>query len=187
MIIPVAKIAVSAATYWIDKPYSYRIPEKLLNTAVPGCRVYVPFSRGNRISEGIILAIEEEEESVKLKESDSVLDLQPVITQEQIQLAIFMRERFFCTLYDAVKAMLPAGLWFKDSGTRRIKDKMVEYACLEIPAQEAMDLSEKLSRKSPKQSAILRELAYFGEMRTDELQDFLRCSKASLNLSLIHI
>ena len=44
----VAKIAVSAATYWLDKPYDYLIPSELEEKAVPGTRVYVPFSRGNR-------------------------------------------------------------------------------------------------------------------------------------------
>ena len=52
----IVKIAVSAAPYSIDKPYDYIVPEELLNTAVPGVRVKVPFGRGNRESEGIILA-----------------------------------------------------------------------------------------------------------------------------------
>ena len=53
----VAKIAVSAATYWLDKPYDYLIPEELMTRAVPGVRVHVPFSRGNRRTEGVLLAV----------------------------------------------------------------------------------------------------------------------------------
>ena len=56
----VAKIAVSAATYWLDKPYDYLIPPELSDRAVPGVRVHVPFSRGNRRCEGVILALAEE-------------------------------------------------------------------------------------------------------------------------------
>ena len=52
----IVKIAVSAAPYSIDKPYDYLVPPELLETAVPGVRVTVPFGRGNRTSEGIILA-----------------------------------------------------------------------------------------------------------------------------------
>ena len=44
----VAKIAVSAATYWLDKPYDYLIPPEMAEKALPGMRVHVPFSRGNR-------------------------------------------------------------------------------------------------------------------------------------------
>ena len=51
----VAKIAVAAATYWVDKPYDYLIPPELAEKAVPGVRVYVPFSHGNRRSEGCLL------------------------------------------------------------------------------------------------------------------------------------
>ena len=52
----IAKIAVSAATYAIDKPYSYFVPEGM--TLVPGVRVLVPFGRGNRKCEGVVLSVE---------------------------------------------------------------------------------------------------------------------------------
>ena len=70
----VAKIAVSAATYWLDKPYDYLIPSDLAEKALPGARVYVPFSRGNRKAEGIILAVSEHSDFAKLKSIISVLD-----------------------------------------------------------------------------------------------------------------
>lgn len=47
----IVKIAVSAAPFSIDKPYDYLVPEELLEAAVPGVRVTVPFGRGNRESE----------------------------------------------------------------------------------------------------------------------------------------
>lgn len=177
----VAKIAVSAATYWIDKPYTYLIPDEYSDAVKPGCRVYVPFSRSNRICEGIILSLDKTDDVSKLKEISSVLDDEPIISTEQIKLALFMRERFFCTIYDAVKTMLPVGLWINDFGQTRVKDKEVEFVRLEISAEDAVSLSEQLRKKSPKQSAILRELSVFGEIRTGELLSFLNCSKPSLN------
>ena len=56
----IAKIAVSAANFAIDKPYSYFIPENM--TLCPGMRVQVPFGRSNRASEGVVLAVEEGEQ-----------------------------------------------------------------------------------------------------------------------------
>ena len=53
----IAKIAVSAALFAIDKPYSYEIPPEL--TLEPGMRVLVPFGRGNRSCEGIVLQVED--------------------------------------------------------------------------------------------------------------------------------
>ena len=133
----VAKIAVSAATYWLDKPYDYLIPSEFAEKALPGTRVYVPFSRGNRKAEGIILAVSEHSDFSRLKSIIKVLDDEPILNAEQIKLALFMRERFFCTVYDAVRAMLPAGLWFNDNGGRRVKDKTIEMVRLAIPFEEA--------------------------------------------------
>ena len=49
----IAKVAVAAAPYTIDKPYDYLLPPELLEKAVPGVRVMVPFGRGNKYCEGM--------------------------------------------------------------------------------------------------------------------------------------
>lgn len=159
----IAKIAVSAATYWIDKPYDYLIPEELHDAALPGVRVFVPFSRGNRLCEGIILAVRESSEynAEKLKSVQRLLDDSPVLSEGQIKLALFMRERFFCTVYDAVKAILPAGLWFNDQGDRRVKDKMIPMLRLAVSAEEAAEAQEEKRRRAGQQARILELLASF--------------------------
>ncbi len=129
----VAKIAVSAATYQIDKPYDYIVPEELASSLMPGMRVLVPFAKGNRKTEGIVLSFARSSDYEKLKCVSSVLDEKPVISDELIKLALWMRERFFCTVYDAVKTMLPAGLWYSLSAVCRIaegvgKDEAYEKA-----------------------------------------------------------
>ena len=106
----IAQVAVSAAVYAIDKPYSYRIPPAL--TVEPGMRVSLPFGQGNRLCEGVVLAVEAGDEE-GLKAISAVLDSAPVLSQPFLHLAAFLRERYFCTFYDAAKAMLPAGLWFQ--------------------------------------------------------------------------
>ncbi len=109
----VARVAVAAATYAIDKPYDYLIPEPLLGRAQVGTRVTVPFGRGNRTSEGIILALSQESKRPELKAVLEVLDDAPVLGPDQIKLAFWLRERYFCTIYDGVKVLLPAGLWYR--------------------------------------------------------------------------
>ena len=108
-----AKIAVSAATYWVDRPYDYRIPDALRDKIAPGVRVVVPFGGGNRRTEGIVLSLGAVQPGVRLKNIASVLDAEPVLSPEMIRLAVWLRERYFCTVYDAVHAMLPAGLWYQ--------------------------------------------------------------------------
>lgn len=110
----IAQIAVAAAVYAIDKPYSYRIPDNM--TLVPGQRVRVPFGNGNRPSEGIVLAVENEH-GEKLKPVQQPLEDEPLITPLQLRLAAFLRERCFCTFYEAARVMLPAGAWFRTQNT----------------------------------------------------------------------
>ena len=115
----IAKIAVSAANFAIDKPYSYRIPEKV--QLMPGQRVTVPFGRGNRRCEGVVLSVETGDET-NLKTVEQILDEEPVISAYQLRMAAFVRERYFCTFYDAIRTMLPAGLWFQSKATVSLTD-----------------------------------------------------------------
>lgn len=105
----IGKIAVAAAVFAIDKPYSYRIPEGM--TLLPGHRVQLPFGRANKMTEGIVLSVEDGD-GAGLKAVSRPLDDDPLLTRHQLQLAAFLRERYFCTFFDAVRAMLPAGAWF---------------------------------------------------------------------------
>ncbi|MCL2563310.1 MAG: primosomal protein N' [Oscillospiraceae bacterium] len=148
----VAKIAVSSATYSIDKPYDYLLPAHLADSAQPGMRVIVPFARGNRRCEGIILSIAEESAYTRLKPIDSVVDTEPVLDESQIKLALWMRERFFCTVYDAVRAMLPTGLWYQIHYRYRLADGInrpkAETAADHNPAAIAV-LDALLEAKGP--------------------------------------
>ncbi len=109
----IAKLAVAAAPYAIDRPYDYLVPEQLEGTLRPGMRAAVPFGKGNRVSDGIVLSIARREQAEpRLKAVLAQLDEQPMLTPGDIQLALWMREQYFCTVYDAARVMLPAGLWF---------------------------------------------------------------------------
>ena len=111
----IAGIAVAAAVYAIDKPYEYEVPETLWDACRPGTRVVVPFGAGNRRTEGLVLTVRQGDPSadITLKAVETVLDDAPVLDAIQLRLAAFLRERYFCTFFDAIHAMLPAGLWFK--------------------------------------------------------------------------
>ena len=176
----IAKIAVSAATYWIDRPYDYLIPLELEDKVCAGMRVFVPFSNGNRKSEGIVLAVTEHSSFSRLKPILAVIDEQPVLSAELIKLALFMRERFFCTVYEAAKAMLPAGLWINDDGKTRVQDKTVEMARLAVPAADALAAAEAKRRRSKQQAAMLEELCAFEALPSGELMRHLGASRASI-------
>ena len=109
----IAKVAVAKAVYAIDKPYDYLVPGELEERLVPGMRVLVPFGAGNRGSDGLVLSLYDAPSAGRaLKPIRAALDEEPVLDGKAVRLALWMRERYFCTLYDCVKAMLPAGLYF---------------------------------------------------------------------------
>ena len=180
MPIRIAKIAVSAATYSIDKPYDYLVPEPLADSIRVGSRVSVPFGKGNRTCEGVVLAIEQSSEIGSLKSVLASLDRENVLTPAQIRLALFMRERFFCTVYDAVRVMLPAGLWFDAEGRRKANDKTVEIASLALSSDEAEALVEAKRLRSPQQAALLDLLCCFDSLPVRDMLVHTGAKRSSL-------
>ena len=167
----IGKIAVSAATFAIDKPYSYAIPAGM--ELKPGQRVMVPFGRGNRRYEGVVLAVEAGS-AQGLKCIEQVLDEASLLSPVMLRLAAFLRERYFCTFYEAVRIMLPAGLWFKEKNTYRLTD---DRSWKENPprrehAQELLTCMENLGGQA--EEAILRNVVSEDEAFRGVLQYLLR-------------
>ena len=145
------KVAVSAAPYSIDKPYSYLVPESLAAAAVPGVRVMVPFGRGNKESEGLILARVQEPKLPGSKAIRQILDPEPVLDKAGIDLALWMRGRYFCTVFEAVKTILPAGLWYglREIWSLAMAPETARSAAVGIPgAWQVLNLLEKQGGKA---------------------------------------
>ena len=167
----IAKIAVSAANFAIDKPYSYHIPEGM--TVLPGQRVTIPFGRGNRRCEGVVLSVEASSEE-KLKAVEQILDPEPVVSAYQLRLAAFVRERYFCTFYDAVRAMLPVGLWFQTKSTVSLTEdrSWTEKTIKNEDAQAILNLLNDLGGQAPEQ--ILKDALEDEERLQAAMQYLLR-------------
>lgn len=162
----IAKIAIEAATYAIDKPYDYLAPEGM--NVCAGMRVTVPFGRGNRRSEGMVLAVETGRPDRQLKAIESVLDETPQLSGEQIRLALWMCQRYFCTFYDALHAILPIGLWYQhreiwtlcgNMGGETLTDK--ELQLVERLRQGEQSFSD-LQAAQPQARVILQKLQEMG-------------------------
>ncbi len=110
----IAKIIVDVPLMQTDQPYSYRIPEEFEGMLEVGMRVHVPFGKGNRLIQGIVLGLESqsdgEEMEQDLKDIAEVLDFSPVLTQEQLWLAEELRKSVFSYKISILKAMLPGFL-----------------------------------------------------------------------------
>ena len=163
----IGKIAVSAANFAIDKPYSYWIPREM--RLAPGQRVTVPFGRGNRCAEGVVLSVEEGSQE-GLKTVEAVLDEQPLLSPLQLRLAAFLRERYFCTFFDACRAILPAGLWFDTKAVYSLTEnrEWKEKTIRKPGAAEILRLMEQLGGGAKEQ-----ELEALG-LEREALEDALR-------------
>ncbi len=108
-----AGVAVQNVAYHIDQPYTYLVPEHCQSAVAVGSRVLLPFGRGSALRQGIVLSLrgaEPEEDLSVYKEIDALLEEEPLYTPNMIRLGEYMRDHTFCTLFDALKTMVPAGV-----------------------------------------------------------------------------
>ena len=106
-------VAVSNATFHFDKLYTYAIMPDQQDTVKLGSMVLVPFGLGSRARMGVVLACDAEPESAKLKYLFDVAPASACLTPELLRLVHFLKERTFCTYYEAVKAVIPYGAQYK--------------------------------------------------------------------------
>ena len=159
MPVTIAKVALSSVTTAIDLPYSYLVPDELESRLEAGMRVLVPFGTANQVREGIVLSLESGERE-KLKPVRTLLDEYPVLDQEGIQTALWMREQFFCTVYSAVLTMLPTGLWY-----------VLKESCALAPGLDREE-ADRMVRSFPQGRQILELLyAVGGEASLDQLKE----------------
>ena len=125
-----ARVAVSSVPFAADKLYTYRIPDELATEAASGKRVLIPFGRGNRRSEGFVLDIVREEDKPAYKPIDAFLDEESLLDSRDIRLARWIKARYFCTYYDALKTLLPGGVWLKSREIWKLNE--------EVSAEEAL-------------------------------------------------
>lgn len=107
----IAQVAVEQTTFHFDRLYSYDA-QTVSDDIACGCRVLVPFGKGNRHRQGIVMQLHTlpSDDATPFKPITEVLDRQPLLDERLLELALFLKDRTFCTVFDAVRAMVPAGL-----------------------------------------------------------------------------
>ncbi len=112
-----ARIITDNTSSELDRTFTYEIPESYIEKAQTGMRVLIPFGRGNRLLEGIIIEITEdlteEEKSYKIKQIEYFLEKTPSLTREQLAMVRWIRNEYLCRYIDVIRTMLPAGLSVK--------------------------------------------------------------------------
>ncbi len=119
-----ARVAVENTAYHFDKLFDYLLPDNLKESVKAGCRVLVPFGGGNRRRQAVVFELTEETEMTGLKPVASLLDKDPLVSKELLELAKWISANCFCTLFEAVRLMLPTGLNIRVVRTYRANDRL---------------------------------------------------------------
>ena len=142
-----AQVAVENTVYHFDKPFDYRIPEQLRGKVLPGCRVIVPFGAGNAPRQGMVLGCLAGECPDGLKEISVLLDETPLLSRELVSMVLWLRDRYFCTLFDAVKLLLPAGISLRLREGFRLAKPLADLPVEGLSEQEQQILHTLARRK----------------------------------------
>ena len=160
----IATVAVDNTFFSFDTDYDYILPNEF--EAYIGSRVNVPFGKGNTERSGIIIAISNSDKSnLQLKSIIEVLD-RP-LSDEMVSLALWMKERCFCTTYDCLKQMLPRS--YGKIGSKTLK--MVRLAENDID----------FSSLTKKQRNVCELLADIGAAGVNEICEFCSVGISVLN------
>lgn len=154
----VATVAVEKTFFNLDSDYDYYVPKELEGCIKVGMLVKIPFGSSNKFREGIVVKLYAAINS-KLKEIDSLVDKSPVLTEEMILLALWLKERCFCTTYDCLRQMLPRGLGKVGDATSKIARLIVEN-------------ESDLPKLTPKQKSVINLLYDIGSANVDEICQF---------------
>lgn len=153
----VATVAVDNTFFSFDTDYSYIVPRELCEIVLIGCEVKVPFGSGNRLRNGIVIQVSKSNDANNLKFIDSVGN--KILSDEMIKLAVWLKERCFCTTYDCLKQMLPRGYGVIKSKSERMVQLINPDEC-------------DLLSVTPKQKIVLDLLMDVGTAGANEVCEF---------------
>ena len=145
-----AEIVIANANENLDRVFHYGVPENLRNIIEVGMRVYVPFGKGNHRTEGYVIGFTDEIDfdKSKIKNIYSMAESYVVISQKRLQLAYWMKEKYYCSIGSAIMAITP----------KIVKEKA--FKCVSVN-KKCENLSEKIQqvlKKQTKQKVVLEML-----------------------------
>ena len=165
-----AEVAVSGTAYSFDMLFSYAVPERLAAKTACGCRVLVPFGKGNKRRIGVVMKLTEGD-TARLKPLVSLVDDEPVVSEELLRLALYLREQTFCTYYDAVKTMLPPAMSVSTKETFRLVKNFTGAGSLSPAAAELLDRLACITDNKELNAVIEEHIIENGRRLPDELCD----------------
>ena len=164
-----AEVIVDLPSRAVDRPFHYLVPPQLQDYLQPGHRVIVPF--GSQTLVGYVIRIVDESPVDEVKPILRLLDEEPLLTREMVELALWLADHTYSRLVDALRCVLPAGIHVKSE----------KYVILKV-AQDPIDrLLQELETRAPQQRAVLQYLVEArGEALVDSILEATGCGPGSI-------
>ena len=170
----IAQVVLRDCVWQTNKIYDYLVPDELLEKIREGQYVRVLFGKGNRAEVALVLNLKETSDSkYKLKSIDSLVEEEPVLNQEQLDLLRFVVKRYSCTYGSAMHQMVPA-LVTKRSGRSQL------VVSLKSP-EKAREALENEAVGSIQQIRALEWLLEVEEMTLADLMQELSISRSPID------
>ncbi len=169
-----AQIMINTNAKELNKVFDYIVPTEMEKTISIGARVFVPFGKGKNLSEGYVLDLKQESEFAN-KEIAKIED--NILTDENIELAKLMAEKYFCNVSDCIRLMLPPGNSSKNL-TKRIKEKTSKFVYLALDKSVVLEDLETNKVKSQKHIKLLKFLIDNDGIEASDLEAITETSRA---------
>lgn len=163
----IAEIAVSGTLYSFDMLFSYTVPQNMRKVQC-GCRVLVPFGKGDSRRIGVVMKLADGD-GLGLKPVLSLVDSDPVLSKEFINLAFYLHDNTFCTYFEAVKAMLPPAMNVTVKEKFRVNRNFNDFKSLDSEATELFGKIQQFSDDAGLNDFISNFISENGRKTIDEL------------------
>ena len=161
----IAEVIINSNVKNLNKTFDYIIPVEIEEKITIGSRILVPFGNKKELEEGFVVGIKETSQYMsKLKEIAKVED-KLYLSEEKIELAKWMANKYFCNVSDCIKLMLPPGTTTKVL-SNRINDKMQNFVYL---AKELDEIEQDIENKKIKSDKQIRALRFLMENANNEI------------------
>ena len=148
-----ADVIIDISIDKLDRPFTYRIPERLSGIICVGSRVRIPFGGGNTEKKGYVTGIKDkcDLEDFKIKDILGLVDGSISAEERSFEIAAYIKDTYGGTLSQALKAVIPV----------KAKVKPVEHKTLvrKMPVDELKALADEAFRlKRTAKERLLRAL-----------------------------
>lgn len=108
-------------TKGLNRTFDYLVPKELEEIIKVGMRVVVDFN--NREKLGLVLKLKEESSFKELKTVISLIDLEPIVSNNMLKLVFYLEKHYFATLEDAISVVIPSVLKYKTETIIKVNDR----------------------------------------------------------------